>query len=159
MKKKSHDLVKEVRKNLKEHRKLHNAKVSANLDLFMYWTSLSLLALFNLIAVFFLIPFLMFFEGLYLYIAVGGFGLCFGFLFNLLILGIEHLEQKHSVIAGIFIPILAVADISLILKISEHLNSLVTRIASYSVSEIIIIFVGAFIAPYLFSVVTGKHKL
>jgi len=156
---KSKDLIKNVQKNLRKERKIHNRNVSKNLDLFMYWTSLALLALFNLVAVFFLIPFLMFFDGFYLYLAIAGFGVCFGLLFNLLILGIEHLEQKHSVIAGIFIPVLAVADISLILKISENLNALLVRQITYNVSEVIVIFIAAFVAPYLLSVMMGKHKL
>jgi hypothetical protein len=158
-KKSSAQIIKQSTENLQLNRALHNNKVSKNLDQFVYWTSLALLALFNLIACFFLIPFLMFFDGFYLYLSVVLFGLMFGLLFNFLIIGLEHLDDHHMILAGIFIPLLAVVDIVIILRITERINSILKATVQYDISMIIIIFIVAFILPYLATVVTGKHKI
>lgn len=157
--KESKDIIKRAEKRLEEHRKSHHRKVGERLDSLVYWTSLILLALFNLIATFFLIPFLMFFSGFYLYITVGSFGFVFGFLFNLLILGIKHLDHKHHVIAGIFIPILAILDILLILQITEKINNVLINPIEYNVPAVIIVFILAFVLPYLIALLFGKHKI
>lgn len=158
-KKDSSEIIKKSKEKLILSRNIHNKNVSKNLDLFVYWTSLALLALFNLIACFFLIPFLMFFDGFYLYLSVVLFGLMFGILFNFLIIGLEHLDNHHMIIAGIFIPLLAVIDMVLILKIVERINMILKVSVEYDVSMIIIIFITVFVLPYLVSVVTGKHKI
>jgi len=152
------DPVHEAKSKLRLHRIERNKNVTEKLDLFVYWTSLALLAVFNILAVFFLVPVLLFFDGLYLYIAVGGFGLAFGFLFNLLILGIEHLEQRHNVIAGIFIPILSVVDILIILKLSQKLSVMLQKTVE-DVPAIIIVFIVSFVVPYLISAIAGKHRM
>jgi hypothetical protein len=158
-KKSSAQIIQQSKENLELNRALHNNKVTKNLDLFVYWTSLALLALFNLIACFFLIPFLMFFDGFYLYLSVTLFGLMFGLLFNFLIIGLEHLDDHHMVIAGIFIPLLAVVDIVIILRITEKINDILKTSIEYDVSMIIIIFITAFVLPYLATVIAGKHKI
>jgi hypothetical protein len=155
----SKDIIAAVENRLAEGRKHYKTRVGERLDNLVYWISLVLLALFNLIACFFLIPFLILFEGWKVYLAVAGFGFMFGFLFNLLILGIEHLEQRHSLVAGIFIPLLAVIDISVILNITEKLGKIFVKQPTYSTSLVIVIFISAFIVPYVFAVLTGRHKL
>jgi hypothetical protein len=152
-------LIAGAKARLLEHRDAYKARVNEKIDNLVYWLSLALLALFNFIACFFLIPFLILLDGWQLYLAVGAFGLAFGLLFNLLILGLEHLEHHHSVIAGIFIPLLAVLDISLILKMTEQINSLFVKPVQYDVPLVILIFISVFVAPYLFSVLTGRHKM
>jgi len=159
MKKKSSELIKQSRERLKKHRAEYKELVSDRLDLFVYWTSLVLLALFNLVAVFFLIPFLMFFADPFISVMVGGIGLLFGFLFNLLIMGIEHMKKRHTITAGFFIPILAILDIMLILSITETINTMLVRPVTYNVSLVVVVFITTFVAPYLYSVVTGKHRL
>ncbi len=158
-KKSSAQLMKESSENLRKHRDMHNRKVTEKLDTFVYWTSLAILAVFNFIACLFLIPFLMFFEGLRLYLAVGIFGLVFGFLFNLLMLGLEHLKQRHTIVAGIFIPALAVLDIAIIMTIAENLNNAFRAPLTYNVPEVIIIFIVLFLVPYLVALGTGMHRL
>jgi hypothetical protein len=153
------DIIANVEKRLAENRDAYKTRVGEKLDRLVYWSSLFLLALLNLVACFFLIPFLMFLEGISLYAAVACLGIVFGFLFNLLILGIEHLEHKHTVIAGIFMPLLAVLDISLILNISEKISLMLVRPITYNVSMVVMVFIFAFILPYLVSVLTGRHKL
>jgi hypothetical protein len=153
------DIIANVEKRLAENRDIYKTRVGEKLDRLVYWSSLVLLALLNFVACFFLIPFLMFLEGIYLYAAVACLGLMFGFLFNLLILGIEHLEHKHTIIAGIFMPLLAVLDISLILNISEKISSLLVRPITYNVPMVVMVFIFSFILPYLISVLSGRHKL
>ena len=156
MKKSSDEVIKDSQKNLKEHRVHHERRVGHKLERFMYWMSLSLLTVFNLIVIFLLIPVLLFFEGQSLYVFLGFFGLLLGFLFNLLIMGIEHLERHHHIIAGIFIPVLALVDIYIVFAITERLKQAFT--ITYSSSIAVAIFITAFMAPYLLAVLMGRHK-
>ncbi len=158
-KKSAKELIETAEHNILKHRKKQQVMLVYKLDRFVYWVSLVLLALFNLVACFFLIPFLMFFTGFYLFLMVALFGFVFGFLFNMLIMGIEHLENKHHLIAGMFIPLLAVLDITLILRIVDSINRILIHKVEYNPGEIVIIFVFSFVLPYLFSVVTHRNVL
>jgi len=152
--KKTSDTYKLTRKRLLRHRKEHKDNMTKKLDQMVYWTSLLLLAFFNIAACFFLIPLFVILSGNVLYILVGLFGLIFGILFNLLILGIEHLERRHSVIAGIFIPCLAILDIVIILGIIKRVGSIVVNS-----SVLIMIFITAFVLPYMISVLLGRYRV
>jgi len=157
-KKSSKQLIKETKERLKIHRNEHNERVTKNLDEFVFWTSLAILALFNLVGCVFLIPLFIFLEGPFLIGCVAAFGLLFGMLFNLLVLGLEHFEHRHNIIAGIFIPLLAVIDIALILKIVSGLSDTIV-ISPYNTGKIILIYLGVFMLPYFVSVFTGNHKV
>ena len=154
----SRRLILNARQRVSEARESHKLLVSYRLDSLVYWSSLVFLALFNLVGCFFLIPFLMLFDGFYLYVVVACFGLVFGFLFNLLIQGIEHFRHSHHIIAGIFIPLMAVIDILIILRIVERINEVLVKPVEYSVGQIIIVFVFAFVFPYLFSIVVYGNE-
>ncbi len=158
-KKSSSELINESSEKLKKHRAVHNRKVTEKLDNFVYWTSLAILAVFNFVACLFLIPFLMFFGSTKLYLAVGIFGLIFGFLFNLLMLGLEHLKQRHTVVAGIFIPALAVIDVAIIMTIAQRLNSIFRAPLAYNIPGVIIIFIVSFMVPYIVALAIGRHRL
>jgi len=134
-------------------------ETAASLELLVYWSSLAMLALFNLVGVFFMIPFIMFFDGVTLFACVAGFGFVFGFLFNLLIMGIEHFKLRHHLIAGLFIPVLAVVDIVLIVRIVERINMMLAIPLNINIPVIVMAFIFSFVLPYLFSVVTGRHKM
>jgi hypothetical protein len=102
---------------------------------------------------------MVFFDGLALYISIAGFGFAFGFLFNLLIIGVEHLKARHSIIAGIFIPLLAVLDIVLIIRIIGLISAFFDTPPVFNMPMIVAVFITSFVIPYLVSVVTGHHRL
>jgi len=146
-----------TRKRLLKHRKEHKKGLSERLDRLVYWTSLFVLALFNIIACFFLVPLMLITQSYLLYFTLGVFGLSFGVLFNMLIMGIEHLDSHHGTIAAIFIPFLAIIDVLIILAIGEKMKAL-SGVIMFSSPVFIMIFVAAFVLPYMVSVVMGWHR-
>jgi len=77
-------------------------------------------------------------------------GVAFGLLFNLIIRDIENLDRKHHVIAGIFIPAIAIISVSIMVNVSNYLMEL-SKIdnAPHNPIAISIIYVVFFIMPYL----------
>lgn len=141
----------ESKKRLRQHRSDHFSRVGTSLDKFVYWTSLLILGAFNIVAVFMLIPLLVFFTSGIVYFFVVIFGFVFGLLFYLLLRGIEHLEPRHHIIAGFFIPVVAVLDFLLILFVADEVSALLLKPLDFNASIAMIAFVSAFIVPYLFS--------
>ena len=84
------------------------------LDKFVYWFSLLIAIIGNLIISISLIPVLIALKGLQLYLVIITLGLAFGLLFELLIRNIEHLETKHHILLGIMIPVIAVINFIII---------------------------------------------
>lgn len=84
------------------------------LDKFVYWFSLLIAIIGNLIISISLIPVLIALKGLQLYLVIITLGLAFGLLFELVIRNIEHLETKHHILLGIMIPVIAVINFIII---------------------------------------------
>ena len=127
-------------------------------DHFLYFTAMVLLLLANLVSVLVLIPVFVLFRGIELYFIITVFGILSGFLFNLLIHSIEHLGDKHHLIAGIVIPLLSAFDIFLLLRLIERITQLFAFSVVYNPWVIVALFIGSFIVPYFFDVVRGKHR-
>lgn len=140
-------------------RRAKKKELESAIERLLYWASLLVLVFLNILGCFFLIPFLLFFRGFALYAAVGAFSLVMGLLFNFLVLGLERLERRHHIVAGILVPLLALLDIALILGIAEHLNRTLLLNMQFNVAGFILLFVALFVTPYLLSVVLGRHKI
>lgn len=119
----------------------------------VYWLTLIVSIVANMVVSVVLIPFLLAVKSAgALYSIVGLLALAFGFFFNLLLADIEHVDPRHHVIAGIFIPALSVINILIVLNITAALDRLFfgTQFAQNEV-VIAVIYVVAFVAPYLFT--------
>ena len=144
--------------NVLEIDKLRTHQMEENMHKLMYWMSLVALTLLNIIGVVFLVPLIIILEGVYLYSTVMTFGIVFGLLFNYLILGIEHLEAKHHIIAWILVPLLGVFDIYLMSVFTRKVEIMFELTTSYNVPVMVVCFIGAFVLPYFVFIVMGKHK-
>jgi hypothetical protein len=145
--------------NLLTKKRTKNSEMKQNMDRFVYWMSLLVIALTNFIGSFFLIPFFFILQGVNLFIFIILFALTFGFLFNFLIMGTEQLEWKHHLFAGVLIPLLTIFDIKIMLRFTDIISEEFNKALFYDANSIIIIFVFAFISPYLVSIIIGKHKI
>ena len=133
-------------------------RVGEHLNHFLYWSSLLLIGLTNIVGIFSLFPALLLFEGMQLNLVVAGSGVAFGILFNYFIRALEHLERKHHIIAGIFIPIVVLLDVFILLGINEFLRYKFNA-THENMAVTIILFVVGFLVPYGIFVVLGKHTL
>ena len=132
---------------------IEKTKYGHNLDLFVYWTALVVTLVGNIAVSFVLIPFLFMVEGFVLYVIIFVIAVMFGFVFNLLIKDIDNMEVHHHLIAGIFIPFIAIINVFIIVRFS---NVLASQVAFLDIPKtdplpVAIVYVVGFILPYLVS--------
>ncbi len=131
--------------------------VHQKLDKFVYITAMIILIMCNFLGILILTPMIILFNGVELYLIIALFGVLFGVLFNFLIHSIEHLGDRHHIIAGIIIPMISLVDILLLMRMINKLSEMFDITVEYSPTIIIALFVAVFIIPYLFDVIRGKH--
>lgn len=119
----------------------------------VYWLTLIISIVANMVVSVVLIPFLLVVKStLTLYLIVALLAVVFGFFFNLLLTDIEHVDPKHHVIAGLFIPALAVINILIVINVTSVLDKTLFG-AQFQQNSLAIafVYVVAFIAPYFFT--------
>jgi hypothetical protein len=116
----------------------------------IYWLTLIISIVANMVVSVVLIPFLLAVNSsMTLYSIVALLAVTFGFFFNLLLTDIEHVDPRHHVIAGIFIPALAVINIFIVINVTTVLDKMFFG-AQFKQNAVIIaiVYVIAFIIPY-----------
>ena len=115
-----------------------------------FWVTLLVAILGNLIISVVMVPFLLLLSGAGLYFTVLIIGFTFGILFNVIIHYIEDLGEGQHIIAGAFIPALALINIYIITHFSNKLEVLLMlQTPAHSPFAVSITYVIAFILPYL----------
>lgn len=115
----------------------------------LYWTSLLVLLICNFAISMFLIPFLLVLKTTFVFVIVAVLGLIFGFLFNLLVTDIEHLEKKHHFFAAIFIPLVSIVNVFIMVSLSNAVATFFNMFLHHNPFTLGIVYVVAFLAPYL----------
>jgi ABC-type proline/glycine betaine transport system permease subunit len=131
--------------------------IEQKLQRFVSWTSIALLILTNFLAAILLVPFLLFFEGIAQYIVVALFAIGLGLIFNLLIHSIEHLGDKHHIIAGVAVPVFALIDVAILFGILEAAKEKLELTVEYNYTALVVIFIFVFLIPYFVDIVMEKH--
>lgn len=142
-----------------ESAKEKKSKTIRIIDSIIYWVVLLVTIVGNLILSIILIPFLLALSHIQLYLIIIIIAVTFGFLFDLLIRDIENLEQKHYIIAGIFIPSIAIIDVYFMVRFANYLMRIM-RLSNIQQSPLIVGFVYtiAFITPYLINKFIIQNK-
>ncbi len=152
-----HDLLKkgfskkEAKKTLDIIQKAIKRKSSKAkfLDAITYWFLLIVAIIGNAVISIILIPFLLAFKKIPLYSIIFILAAMFGLLFDQLIRQIENLDNKHHIIARIFIPALAIINTYYMASFTNHLTeTLKLSVAYHSPTLISITYVVAFSLPY-----------
>ncbi|MBD3310048.1 hypothetical protein GF351_02415 [Candidatus Woesearchaeota archaeon] len=126
-------------------------------DKIVYWAALFVAIIGNMVISLTLVPFLIALEGYSLYSIIAVLGLSFGFFFDLLIRDIEKLQTKHYIIAGLFIPGIAVVNVLyMTLVANQWINLLGIKTSLHNPVLIIILYVVAFMLPYFINKVVRK---
>ncbi len=124
------------------------------LDSVIYWVLLIIAIVGNMVISIILIPFLLAFKKVPLYFTIFVLAAMFGLLFEQLIREIEHIENKHQIIAWIFIPALAIINTYYMTSFANHLTeTLKLPLALNSPIIVSLVYVVAFIFPY------GVHSI
>ena len=114
----------------------------------MYWVGLVVAIIGNLLISVTLIPFLMILNSLQLYIILGVVGVVFGQVFNVIIKDIEHMDQAHHIMAGVFIPALALVTVYVMVNVANRFNAVINNPNQHDAIIISIIYLVCFSAPY-----------
>jgi hypothetical protein len=122
----------------------------------VYWSLLIVAIIGNFIASVVLIPIMLFLTRFQLYAVIFLLAISFGAFFNLLLKDIEHVDYKHHIMGGVFIPAIAFINVYVIVNLANTLNDNVfsalfsgNGIIHQSPILITIIYVIGFIIPYL----------
>jgi len=130
------------------------------LNLIVYWTALIVTIIGNIFASFVLIPFMFTVKGFVLYMIIFIIAALFGFIFNWLLKDIEHMEPQHHVIAGVFIPAIALINVFMMVRVSNILahQAAMLNIPTTQPLPVAITYVIGFIIPYLASKIKIMKK-
>ena len=128
------------------------------LDKAVYWISLIVAIIGNIIISISLIPFLLTLRNFQLYLIIITMGIAFGLLFELLIRTIEHLETKHHLFLSIIIPIIAVINIIAIVLFSNRLEEAINIQNLHNPVLIGVVYAVAFMLPYSIYQLFLKNK-
>lgn len=124
----------------------------------VYWTSLIVLLVCNFVMSVTLIPFILVLSGFKFYLLVALLGFVFGFLFNIIINDIEHIEAKHHVFAVVFIPFVAIINIWIMVGVSNKIASMLNILKYEDPLLPGMLYTIVFILPYAFSMVRKGEK-
>jgi hypothetical protein len=129
------------------------------LDSTIYWLVLFVALIGNFIISILLIPFMLAIEGIGLFFIITLIGFAFGAFFDLLIRDLRNIQNKEVIVAGVFLPLLALINVSLMAEfanyLQERLGLLTTQHNPFVIS---VIYVFAFILPYLFKTIMNHYN-
>jgi len=130
------------------------------IDLFVYWTALIISVVMNIVVSGVIIPLLFMVQGLALYALVFIIALLFGWIFYLLIKDIENMEVHHHIIAGLFIPAIALVNVFVIVNLTNKIiQTNMPKLLYIQLShplQISIVYAIGFTIPYLISQLKPK---
>lgn len=125
-------------------------KHDAHFAKIVFWSALIVIIFANLLISLILTPFLIVFNKWLLYSVVIILAATIGFLYNFLVTDIGHLEKKHHVLAGIIVPVIALANMVVMVLISnKFIVDIRINNSVHNPWIVSIVFAVAFILPYL----------
>ena len=133
---------------------------SKRIDLFVYWTALIISIVLNVVVSGVILPMMFMIHGLALIGMVFVISLFFGWIFYILVKDIENMETHHQIIAGLFIPAIALVNVFVIVNIGNRIIQLnMPQLLNIPLShplQISIVYAIGFTIPYLLSQLKKK---
>ena len=116
----------------------------------VFWSALLVTLFANVIVSLILVPFLIVLNSWILFSLIILLGGTIGFLYNFLITDIGHLEKKHHLSASIIIPVIALANLVIMVIFSnKFIVELKINNSQHNPWIVAGVFVIAFILPYI----------
>jgi hypothetical protein len=133
---------------------------SGRIDLFVYWTALIISIVLNIVVSGIILPLMFMIHGLALIGLVLAIALFFGWIFYILVKDIENMEAHHYIIAGIFIPAVALVNVFVIVNIGNRIIQLnIPQLLNIPLSnplQLSVVYAMGFTVPYLLSQLRRK---
>ena len=130
-------------------RKKHVFYVKENQKIF-HMIALIVLGIASMLATLILVPFLLFFSASSVYVIVLISGLLFGMIFGYMILDLQHLNHRHHIISGIFVPIMAIINILLMMSLTKKVAAFFLIELKHDPLTVAMFYLIGFLLPYLF---------
>lgn len=145
--------------NIMESETEHKAGIRSDMGRILYWMALILTVVGNLLLSVVLVPFLLVLTSWMLYLMVACVALVWGLLFNIIIHDIEELDVQHHVIAGIFIPFIAIFNVYIMVNLSNTVDRIL-KISQIQQSPWLVgcVYVIVFMLPYFFTNVVPRFR-
>lgn len=128
---------------------LHHENHDRFISRVVFWTSIIVVALANIISAAILIPIIAAISGWSFYIILSTLAVVMGFLYNLLLIDIAHLERSHHLFARVIIPVIAAVNVGALVSIANIFASALSLGEIRNPFAIGIVYGFAFILPYL----------
>jgi hypothetical protein len=138
------EIIKRVKEQKPKHIKF--------LDKSIYWVILLITIVGNFIISIPILLLLFVLEPFQLYPVVIFLGVAFGLLIEILIRDLEHLEQKHHLIFGLIIPVIALINFFIITQVVDNLK----LDGKFSPLVVGLVYAVSFILPYIYYQVIKK---
>jgi len=142
---------------IKNSNLIDKSRAAASSNKVVFWSVIFVIIIGNFILSLLFIPFLLVMHKIAVDVIIVVVGLAFGTLFTMLLFDVEGISNKNHAVAALLIPILALVNISVMVKvsmaISDYLNINVVNDDPISISAIYVI---AFMMPYLWAVFVKK---
>lgn len=150
------EIVKAMR--IIEDAKKNKSKPIIFLDKVVYWFALILAIVGNLFLSVVLIPFLMVLNSVQSYFFIITISFSFGFLFSSILKDIDGLDKRHHVIAGIFIPCLALINVYVMVDLANYIDeALGITVFHHNPIIVSIVYALFFVIPYLLNLLLGNY--
>lgn len=118
----------------------------------VFWSSIFVIVIANVLTSVTLIPFFTVLDSWFLDIVIITIALVMGFLYNLLLTDIAHLDRKHHMSAAVVIPFIALVNVGVMVLASNELKeALSIQSASANPFLIGLMYALFFVTPYLVS--------
>jgi len=124
----------------------------------LFWIALLVLTVCMIGLALFLIPFMIVIRSVFLQFIVMALGVIFGLFFVVILEDMEHLEKKHHVIAAFYIPIMAIAFLTISVGISRRIETILGIELVHSPFVVSAVFVITFMLPYFISLMRKRKK-
>jgi hypothetical protein len=114
----------------------------------LYWIGLIVAMIGNFILTVALVPFLMILNSAQVYVILGIVGFVFGYVFHVIIKDIEHVDEKHHLVAGIFTPAIALIIVFFMTTVANRFNEVINNPNPHNPWVLSIVYLICFSAPY-----------
>ncbi|MBU0980460.1 MAG: hypothetical protein KJ709_06640 [Nanoarchaeota archaeon] len=131
-------------KIISKYKKKHRSQ-----EITWFWLTFFILAVFILLISVFFLPVMLITPPLLVSIVMLFVGLVFGFVFEHVVFGMQHLSRRHHAIALIVLPLLAVVKLSLVGVLSNWLRQFLPFVQPQNALIPAMLFVVGFLLPYM----------
>ena len=131
-----------------EGRKGTRTYFASTMNPILYWMTLIVAIFGNIVIAVVLVPFFLVLSW-QLYVVIAVLAVAFGAMFNWLIHAIENVDPAHHIVAGVFIPAVAIITVFVMVNLANRLTTIFQSPIHQNPVAVSVFYVACFMVPYL----------